>query len=740
MPITYPLRRHTLFSLLLTAVLLACAEAPKPPPEEAYRQAVEEAKRGHNQEAKRLFEQVRDTDTPVRLEFLAAIGIADALYKDRKYEEAAAEYSHLFDIHSGDAIADYLKYQLGMCYHRRIDTVDRDQGLTHKARSEFMELVTHYPESDLVPAARENLRLCNEFLAKRELYVGNFYFTKGNYRAAKTRYQRGVTEYGRVGAIPELLHRLVLAEDALGDAAAQQTAGRLAAEYPDDPWNQNLAAALEKQRQRRAEEVRGEGLLNRVRHWWSAEEPTAPALGAEGETEGAVHTVGEPSARPATETEEASPIPQPEGHLHIDVPPPVTVAALDAGATAPGNPARWRRFATWLQGSSAAEAETLDTAEPAPETAAEPTLGPREEAPWPGATVAAALPAVATPRPSRWQRFVTWLHGPAAAPAAAPPATSAPAAPAPPGLIVRRIPPVVAEPPAGVAVTPQQEPVHPVTASPAPAVPPPAAAVAVPPPAPTAAPEPSAEPAPATPHAAVPPPEEGPATLPVVAVVPSSAAPVSTAAQVTGMAAPGHGELVMEEFPADNDGEETAMPAVQEESVAPSAPVAAGSAMVAAPPSRPASPAHRPPLAEQVDEAITAAEGGSTMAPPVPMAARPVPTTTEAEAVAVSGQGTRNQPPRPLPLPAYARPTPPPSGELGLVPAAIAGRQSAAAPTVEWRSLTPVERSSPTVEPIGDVALPAIELPAEPPAGTSATPDFWQGLRDAYGRLAQSEP
>ncbi|HEX9592765.1 MAG TPA: hypothetical protein VGB12_05380, partial [bacterium] len=107
MPITYPLRRHTLFSLLLTAVLLACAEAPKPPPEEAYRQAVEEAKRGHNQEAKRLFEQVRDTDTPVRLEFLAAIGIADALYKDRKYEEAAAEYSHLFDIHSGDAIADY---------------------------------------------------------------------------------------------------------------------------------------------------------------------------------------------------------------------------------------------------------------------------------------------------------------------------------------------------------------------------------------------------------------------------------------------------------------------------------------------------------------------------------------------------------------------------------------------------------------------------------------------------------
>ena len=251
----YAVRRPALLVLFLTLGFLACAEAPKPSPEEAYRQAVEEAKEGHNQEAKRLFEQVRDADTPVRLEFLAEIGIADSLYKDRKYEEAATEYSHLFDIHSGDAIADYLKYQLGMCYYRRIDTIDRDQGLTRKARAEFTELVTRYPESDLVPAARENLRLCDEFLAKRELYVGNFYFAKGNYRAARSRYERGIKGYGAVGSLPELLHRLVLADDALGKTEeAKRTAARLAAQYPDDPWNQNLSAALEEQRQRIAAE------------------------------------------------------------------------------------------------------------------------------------------------------------------------------------------------------------------------------------------------------------------------------------------------------------------------------------------------------------------------------------------------------------------------------------------------------------------------------------------------------
>jgi hypothetical protein len=236
--------------------------------------------------------------------------------------------------------------------------------------------------------------------------------------------------------------------------------------------------------------------------------------------------------------------------------------------------------------------------------------------------------------------------------------------------------------------------------------------------------------------AAAPLPEQIP---PTVAAAASPSPALSTGPATTDVAAAGQGGLVVEEFPATDDGEETGLPAVQHESVTPNVAEAAGSVSPEPPTAESVSPAPRPSLAERVDEAIAAAGEPPTTAPSVPVTTHPVPTTVETEAVAVSGQGTRNQPPRPLPLPAYTRPTPLASGEAGLFPAAIAGRRTETAPSVEWRPLTPLERSSPVAEPVGEVALPAVEPPQETPAERPAAPDFWRGLRDAYGRLAQSE-
>ncbi|RMF86754.1 MAG: outer membrane protein assembly factor BamD, partial [Nitrospirae bacterium] len=273
--------RLAIAGLVVAGSLAGCAtDHHEPTPEEAYRKAVAEARRGHYLEAQELFEKVRDADTPVRLELLAEVGIADALYKEGKYEEAAQAYADLLQVHSGDAIADYLNYQLAMCYYRRIDTVDRDQGLTRKARSQFMALIRRYPESDLVPAAREKLAHCNDYLARRELYVGRFYLERGNPRAAAARFTRGLTAYGKVAVVPELLHELCLAQDALGDtAAADRTAERLLHDYPDSPWAKRLAADRAAARERRAGGHRG--LLDRLRGLWHREAPPAEAAAGE---------------------------------------------------------------------------------------------------------------------------------------------------------------------------------------------------------------------------------------------------------------------------------------------------------------------------------------------------------------------------------------------------------------------------------------------------------------------------
>jgi len=735
---------------LLAATLVACAtDGPKIPPEEAYRQAVEEARRGHYQDAQRLFEQVRDADTPVRLEFLAEIGIADSLYKNGKYEEATTEYAHLFEIHSGDAIADYLKYQLGMCYYRRIDTIDRDQGLTSKARLQFMELITRYPESDLVPAARENLRRCNNYLAERELYVGKFYFAKGNYRAAKDRFQRGLTEYGEVDAAPQLLHHLALAVDALGDQAElQRTTARLASEYPDSPWNRDLPAALADQRRRAAE---GGGLLDRARHWWSGGDQPEETPAA---------------APPAGGTDEASPAP--EGRL--DSAPPAPAAAV-GGAGEPEAelrlPARvWRWFA-WLVGG-VAEAATLSEATAAGEPA------------WPGAATATAdrdaatAPEAPPPRPSRWRRILTWLHGPPKEPAPAPvsaPVAAEPAAAPTGNLIIRRIPPVVDQP-AAIPAAPPTPPIEDTTraeqppaaaqGSVAPEPAPPARTplddlvegliAAHPAPATESSPDEMAEPtdpiveepdlpaiqetAPATeesevvaaaPSAVTPPVAAAAPAQPEAVAAPPAMAPPTPTAEPAPPAEPVVTEpdptsrgLVVEQFLVAGDDDRAPAP--------PTTPAAAAPAV----PSPPAT-AGRPPLAERIEATLAASR-------PIPAAPR------EVAPLAVSGIGTRHQPPRPLPLPAYARPVPPASGEAELFPATPTRPGGATAP-VEWHSLTAVERHPATET----MAPPFDPPPAEPEmeeeglttveatVGPAVQPDFWRGLRETYGRLAQSE-
>jgi len=741
-----------LVSSLLATTLTTCAtDGPKVPPEEAYRQAVDEARRGHYQDAQRLFEQVRDADTPVRLEFLAEIGIADSLYKNAKYEEATAEYSHLFEIHSGDAIADYLKYQLGMCYYRRIDTIDRDQGLTSKARLEFMELITRYPESDLVPAARENLRLCNNYLAERELYVGKFYFAKGNYRAAKDRFQRGLSEYGQVDATAQLLHHLALAVDALGDQAElQRVMARLAAEYPDSPWNRDLPAALANQRRRAAE---GGGLLDRARHWWPGgdqpEETPAPT-----------------TAPPAGGTDEASPAP--EGRL--DSAPPVPAAALDgAGERAMDLrlPEHGWRWLSWLVGG-VAEAATLSEAT----AAGEPV--------WPGATTAtvdggtAAAPEATSPPPSRWRRLLTWLHGPpreaSPAPLAAPVAPAPAAAPTS-NLIIRHIPPVVDEPAAAVPATPAAPAIDGTTRTEEPATttatqstgapepPPPARTplddlvegliAAHPTPAAATEPAPDAPAAPDDPiieepdlpaiqamvpateepdevpaaarsateaPAAAAPPAEPEAAEPPVAAAPS-AEPAAPAEPVVAEPVPTDRGLVVEQFLVAGDDVGAPAPPGTPGAVTPAAP--------APPPT-----VVRPPLAERIEATLAASR-------PVPAAPR------EVAPLAVSGVGTRHQPPRPLPIPAYARPVPPASGEAELFPATPISRPGGATAPVEWRSLTTVEKP-PATETIAPPVSP-LEAEEEGLATAAATvatapaPDFWRGLRETYSRLAQSE-
>src|SRR5574341_1920673 len=174
--------------------LLRSAEA------ELQRNRYEEARR----DLQRLMNQYPDSD----LVSSARLASAKALYLERKFDEARAEYQRFLDLHPQHERADEAHYYLGMTYFRQSDTADRDQSFTRKALDEFELLTTQMPDSQYGADARERSVVFRRKLAEKEVYVGTFYYTRGNYAAAAGRFTAMLAQYGGAGFDDQALYYL----------------------------------------------------------------------------------------------------------------------------------------------------------------------------------------------------------------------------------------------------------------------------------------------------------------------------------------------------------------------------------------------------------------------------------------------------------------------------------------------------------------------------------------------------
>jgi outer membrane protein assembly factor BamD len=152
----------------------------------------------------RLMNQYPDSD----LVSVARLASAKTLYMQRKYDEARAEYLRFLDLHPQHDRADEAHYYLAMTYFRQSDTPDRDQTFTRKALDEFELLITQMPDSQYVPDSRERVVVCRQKLAEKEVYVGTFYFNRGNYAAAVGRLTSMLAQYGGAGYDDQALYYL----------------------------------------------------------------------------------------------------------------------------------------------------------------------------------------------------------------------------------------------------------------------------------------------------------------------------------------------------------------------------------------------------------------------------------------------------------------------------------------------------------------------------------------------------
>lgn len=139
---------------------------------------------------------------------LAQLSSAKALYLSRKYDEARTEYQRFLELHPQHEQADEAHYYLGMTYFKQSDTSDRDQTYTLKALEEFELLLKQMPDSAYAADAKERRTVARWKLAEKEIYVGGFYFSRGEYAAAAARFGAVLADYPGAGFDDQALYHL----------------------------------------------------------------------------------------------------------------------------------------------------------------------------------------------------------------------------------------------------------------------------------------------------------------------------------------------------------------------------------------------------------------------------------------------------------------------------------------------------------------------------------------------------
>jgi outer membrane protein assembly factor BamD len=179
---------------------------------------------GYYKSAIEDFQKVKDRYPYSKFAITAELKVADGLYLSEEYDQARDAYDEFEKLHPKHPEIPYVIYQKGMCQFMQMTTMDREQGHTLKAKEEFERLISRFPQDVYADRARKNLRKCLIYLAEYEIFVGNFYFKRGFYRAALARYTSVVEKYPDLGQYSEALEKIskckgkLAAETSLKDA------------------------------------------------------------------------------------------------------------------------------------------------------------------------------------------------------------------------------------------------------------------------------------------------------------------------------------------------------------------------------------------------------------------------------------------------------------------------------------------------------------------------------------------
>ncbi|SMF71047.1 Beta-barrel assembly machine subunit BamD [Tistlia consotensis] len=242
--------RLPLLAVLLAAALAGCSGKEKPtyveePPEQLYNKALSELLAGDYEKSAKSFDEVERQHPYSVWASRAQLMSAYAFYQGDKYDDAINALDRFIQLNPGSRDIAYAYYLKAICYYEQISDVGRDQKNTIDALDSLKEVVRRFPESRYARDAQLKIDLARDHLAGKDMEIGRYYESHGEYLAAINRFQTVIKDYQTTTHVPEALHRLVECYLALGVyKEAEATAAVLGYNFPGSEWYQDSYALL----------------------------------------------------------------------------------------------------------------------------------------------------------------------------------------------------------------------------------------------------------------------------------------------------------------------------------------------------------------------------------------------------------------------------------------------------------------------------------------------------------------
>ncbi len=141
----------------------------------------------------------------------AKLAVADSWYAEggsASLAQAEIEYKDFETFFPNMKEAAEAQLKLANIHYQQMEKADRDPTHALRAQEEYRQLILQYPDSSLVPEAKQRLLQVQEVIAEREFGVGRFYYMRQSYPAAIARLESLVDEYPLYSKADEALYLL----------------------------------------------------------------------------------------------------------------------------------------------------------------------------------------------------------------------------------------------------------------------------------------------------------------------------------------------------------------------------------------------------------------------------------------------------------------------------------------------------------------------------------------------------